>query len=69
VQRALESDPLVLARARLLGAGASAAEIDAVDAAARAEIDAALAVADAAPWPQAGDAFEDVVTTGAGQWR
>ena len=69
VQLALESDPLVLARARLLGAGASAAEIDAVDAAARAEIDAALAVADAAPWPQAGDAFEDIVTTGAGQWR
>ncbi len=69
VQLALESDPLVLARARLLGAGASAAEIDAVDAAARAEVDAALAVADAAPWPQAGDAFEDIVTTGAGQWR
>ena len=69
VQLALESDPLVLARARLLGAGASAAEIDAVDAAARAEIDAALAVADAAPWPQADDAFKDVVTTGAGQWR
>ena len=69
VERALESDPLVLARARLLGAGARAEEIDAIDAAARAEIDAALAVADVAPWPEAGDAFEDVVTTGAGQWR
>ena len=69
VERALESDPLVLARARLLGAGAAAAEIDAIDAAARDEIDAALAVADAAPWPNVADAFEDVVTTGAGQWR
>jgi len=69
VERALESDPLVLARARLVGAGTSAGEIDAIDIAARTEIDAALAVADAAPWPEASDAFEDVVTTGAGQWR
>ena len=44
-------------------------EVDAIDAAARTEIDAALAAADAAPWPQAADALEDVVTTGAGQWQ
>ncbi len=69
VKRALDFDPLVLAKRRLLAAGSSVAEIDAVDAAARSEIDAALAVADAAPWPQAADAFEDIVTTGAGQWR
>jgi len=25
-------------------------------------------VADAAPWPEPGDAFTDVQTTGAGQW-
>ena len=46
----------------------AAAEIDAVDAAARSEIEAALAYADAAPWPEPSEAFEDVVTTGAGQW-
>jgi TPP-dependent pyruvate/acetoin dehydrogenase alpha subunit len=69
VQRALEADPIVLARARLVGAGTSAAEIDTIDIAARAEIDAALAIADAAPWPEPGEAFEDVVTTGAGPWR
>jgi len=68
VQRALESDPLLLARRRLLEAGVAAAEIDAVDAAAQAEIEAALAHADAAPWPEPSEAFEDVVTTGAGQW-
>ena len=69
VQRALAFDPLTLARARLIEAGASAAEIDAIDTAARTEIEAALACADAAPWPQAADAYEDVVTTGAGQWQ
>jgi pyruvate dehydrogenase E1 component alpha subunit len=69
VQRALDFDPLALARSRLVGAGASAAEVDAIDAAARAEIDAALAAAEAAPWPRAGEAFEDIVTTGAGAWQ
>ncbi len=69
VKRALDFDPLVLARKRLLAAGVSGAEVDAIDAAARSEIDAALAVADAAPWPEASAALEDVVTTGAGQWQ
>ncbi len=69
VQRAMESDPLVLARARLLAAGTNAGQIDAIDVDARDEIDAALAVAAAAPWPAAADAFEDIVTRGAGQWR
>jgi len=31
--------------------------------------EAALAAADAAPWPAAEAAFEDVISTGAGQWR
>ena len=69
VQRALAFDPLTLARAHLLEAGASAAAVDAIDAAAHAEIEAALACADAAPWPEAADAFEDIVSTGAGQWQ
>ena len=69
VQRALESDPLLLARRRLLESGVAAGEIDAVDAAAHAEIDAALANADAAPWPEPSQAFEDIVNTGAGSWH
>ena len=68
VQRALAFDPLTLARARLLATGVPAGAIDAVDAAARAEIEAALIRADAAPWPDPAEAFEDIVTTGAGQW-
>ncbi len=47
----------------------SAGEIDAIDAAARDEIGAALAAAEAAPWPEASAAYEDVIDTGAGRWR
>ena len=68
VQRAQALDPLTQARARLLALGAGAAEVDAIDAAAHAEIEAALACADAAPWPEPDEAFQDIVTTGAGQW-
>jgi acetoin:2,6-dichlorophenolindophenol oxidoreductase subunit alpha len=56
---ALETDPLARARGRLLEAGLEAT----------AEVEAALATADAAPWPEAGAAFTDVQTTGAGQWH
>ncbi len=69
VQAALADDPLKRARARLLALGAGEAEVDAVDAAAQAEIDQALAVAEAAPWPEASAAYEDVMNTGAGVWR
>ena len=74
VEAAKLSDPLLLARARLLAQGMAAAEIDAIAAAAHAEIDAALATAEAAPWPEAQAAFEDVMTTlatraGATTWR
>lgn len=66
---ALETDPIARARGRLLSAGVAAATLDAIENAARDEVDTALAVADAAPWPDADAAFTDVQTTGAGQWR
>ncbi|MGE5337542.1 MAG: thiamine pyrophosphate-dependent dehydrogenase E1 component subunit alpha [Gemmatimonadota bacterium] len=68
VERARADDPLPRARAVLaqLGAGAEVARIDA---AARAEVEAALAAADAAPWPDAAEAYRDVLTTGEGRWR
>jgi TPP-dependent pyruvate/acetoin dehydrogenase alpha subunit len=66
---ALETDPLARARGRLLEAGLEAAALDAIENAAAAEVEAALATADAAPWPEAGAAFTDVQTTGAGQWH
>jgi len=65
---ALETDPIARARARLTAAGVDAAALAAVENQAQAEVEAALAAADAAPWPEAGAAFTDVQTTGAGQW-
>jgi acetoin:2,6-dichlorophenolindophenol oxidoreductase subunit alpha len=69
VEAALLSDPLTLARAKLLAQGVTAGDVDAIDAAAHAEIAAAMTAAEAAPWPEASAAFEDVITTGAGTWR
>jgi len=69
VEAALLSDPLTLARTALLALGVTAGDVDAIDAAAQAEIAASMAAAEAAPWPDASAAFEDVITTGAGSWR
>ena len=66
---ALETDPIARARGHLLSHGVSAATLDAIENAARDEVDTALAIADAAPWPDATAAFTDVQTIGAGQWR
>ncbi|MDM0067557.1 thiamine pyrophosphate-dependent dehydrogenase E1 component subunit alpha [Variovorax sp. J31P207] len=65
---ALETDPIARARARLAASGVAAAALAAIENEAHAEVEAALAAADAAPWPEAGAAFTDVQTTGAGQW-
>jgi pyruvate dehydrogenase E1 component alpha subunit len=70
VQAALPFDPLTQARAKLLSLGATAAEVDDIDLAAHDEIAAALAEAEAAPWPKAAEAYDDIVNTaGAGPWR
>lgn len=66
---ALETDPIARARGHLLSHGVSAATLDAIENAARDEVDTALAIADAAPWPDATAAFTDVQTIGAGQWH
>ncbi|MDP9897116.1 pyruvate dehydrogenase E1 component alpha subunit [Variovorax boronicumulans] len=66
---ALETDPIARTRGHLLSAGVTAATLDAIENAARDEVDTALAVADAAPWPDASAAFTDVQTIGAGQWH
>ncbi|MDP1983524.1 MAG: thiamine pyrophosphate-dependent dehydrogenase E1 component subunit alpha [Sulfuritalea sp.] len=68
VERALENDPLKNAAQRMQGLGVAAATIAAIDAEAKAELDAALATANAAPWPAAEAAFTDIQDTGAGQW-
>jgi pyruvate dehydrogenase E1 component alpha subunit len=66
---ALETDPIARTRGHLLSIGVRAAALDAIENAAGDEVDTALAIADAAPWPEASAAFTDVQTTGAGQWR
>jgi TPP-dependent pyruvate/acetoin dehydrogenase alpha subunit len=65
---ALETDPIAHARGRLIDDGIDGAVLDTIENEAHAEVDAALAAADAAPWPEASTAFTDVQTTGAGQW-
>jgi pyruvate dehydrogenase E1 component alpha subunit len=69
VARAREADPLLRARARMLAAGVAAAAVDELDARARAEIAAAQAAAEAAPWPAEHEAYDDVTTIGAGVWQ
>lgn len=69
VQAALKNDPLLLARQRLLSLGANAAEVDAIDQEAQTEIEHALTQAEAAPWPEASAAYDDIMDTGAGVWR
>ena len=68
VEVALLKDPLIVARAKLASLGVTAADIAAVDAKVKQEIDTALQTAEAAPWPEVGDAYEDIMTTGAGVW-
>ena len=67
VRKALERDPIKRTRLQLeaAGLGAQAAQVEAE---ARAEIDAALAAAEASPVPEVHEAYQDIVTTGAGVW-
>lgn len=70
LQAALRTDPIARARAAYLALpGADAAVLEAIEREARQEVAAALAAADAAPWPEPDAAFTDVQTTGAGTWR
>ena len=68
VEAALLKDPLIVARAKLTSLGVTGADIEAVESQVKAEIDTALQTAEAAPWPVVGDAYEDIMTTGAGVW-
>ena len=68
VEAALLKDPLIVARARLSILGITDTAIASVDAEVKTEIEAALKTAEAAPWPEAADAYEDIMTTGAGVW-
>jgi len=68
VAQAREGDPLLRARAELAALGADE-EGRRIDADVQREIEQAQAAADAAPWPPAAAAYEQVLDAGAGQWR
>lgn len=69
VAAAQAREPLVLMRQRLLAQGHTAQTVDHIATAAKAEIDEALRVAAAAPWPDGAAAYEDIMDTGTGVWR
>jgi pyruvate dehydrogenase E1 component alpha subunit len=62
VSKALESDPLVLAAAKVPDAKTIMQE-------AEEEVRRAVQAAASAPWPEARDAYTDVQDTGGGRWR
>jgi len=68
VAAALLTDPMARARQRFAALGGDLKQLDAIEQAAHDEVQAALATASAAPWPQASSAYTDIQTTGAGQW-
>ncbi len=68
VKRGLAGDPIRRARARLDQQGLSA-QAETIEREAREEIDAALAAAEAAPFPQREEAYLDITNTGAGVWQ
>ena len=69
VEQAFAYDPLRLARNELIEAGESAASIDAIESAAKVEVDVALTIAKSSPWPEPATAYEDVMDSGKGQWK
>jgi acetoin:2,6-dichlorophenolindophenol oxidoreductase subunit alpha len=68
VKAALLNDPLLVARKKLLTLGVALALLETLEAEVKDEIALALQVAEAAPWPVAADAYQDIINTGAGVW-
>ena len=69
VEAAKLNDPLLITQRQWLAAGGTQSDIDAIDREALAEIAHALEVAEAAPWPEASAAYDDIMNSGAGVWR
>lgn len=67
VKRGLAQDPIPRARLRLDAQGL-AEQADAIEVQAKAEIAAALAAAEAAPFPPVEEAYRDIATSGEGVW-
>lgn len=68
VARALQGDPLPLVRERLLARKVRADLIQSIQNEALAEVQAAVAAATEAPWPDPAVAYTDIQDVGAGRW-
>ena len=69
VERWLQHDPLLVARARLISLGVDAADMDAADARMKKVVEAAVQEAKDAPFPDPVTAFTDVWADGGAAWR
>ena len=69
VEAWMNKDPLVLYRARLEGMGIPTEDLDRIEEAARAEIDAATAAAEESPEPDEGALMTDLWADGGASWR
>jgi pyruvate dehydrogenase E1 component alpha subunit len=69
VEAWMSRDPLILYRSRLESLGFAASDLDRVEDAARAEIDAATAAAEAAPVPDESAITTDLWADGSATWR
>jgi acetoin:2,6-dichlorophenolindophenol oxidoreductase subunit alpha len=69
VERWLQHDPLLVARARLISLGVDAAEMDAADARMKKVVEAAVQEAKDAPFPDPVTALTDVWADGGAVWR
>ena len=69
LEAALQTDPINRLRERYKAEAGTKMELDAIDSEAVAEVERALRDADAAPWPDAQQAYADVQDVGAGQWH
>ncbi len=65
---ALQTDPIARLREHFVALAHTDQALTAIENEASEEVQAALAAANAAPWPQAASAYTDVQTTGAGTW-
>jgi len=68
VAAARERDPIVLARARFIAEGMSAAHLDALAASAQDEIDSAVRAAEQAAWPELAATRQDVQDLASNDW-
>ena len=69
LRAAQEADPLRRAREQFIANGVGAVQLDAIDAQVQAEIEAAVAFANASPVPDVAQAYTDIQTAGAGTWH